>query len=114
MQIDFDSIEPETVEHFKGGEGSVTFQPYDDGTNRIMKVTIHPHSTIGWHQHVGNSETVYVLSGAGKVVVEGGEEALKPGCCSYCAPGEFHSVQNPNEEDLVLFAIVPKHASPEK
>ena len=24
MQVDFDSIQPETIEHFKGGEGSVT------------------------------------------------------------------------------------------
>lgn len=22
MQVDFDSIQPETIEHFKGGEGS--------------------------------------------------------------------------------------------
>lgn len=26
MQVDFDSIQPETIEHFKGGEGSVTAQ----------------------------------------------------------------------------------------
>ncbi len=32
MQVDFDSIQPETIEHFKGGEGSVTAQAYVDGT----------------------------------------------------------------------------------
>ena len=103
MQVDFDSIQPETIEHFKGGEGSVTAQAYVDGNNRIMRATVHPHSSIGWHQHSGNSEIVYVMSGVGKVVVEGGEEPLAPGICHYCAEGQFHSVVNPNEEDLVVF-----------
>ena len=53
MQVDFDSIQPETIEHFKGGEGSVTTQAYVDGNNRIMRATVHPHSSIGWHQHSG-------------------------------------------------------------
>ena len=111
MQVDFDSIQPETIEHFKGGEGSVTAQAYVDGNNRIMRATVHPHSSIGWHQHSGNSEIVYVMSGVGKVVVEGGEEPLAPGICHYCAEGQFHSVVNPNEEDLVVFAVVPQHGS---
>lgn len=111
MQVDFDSIQPETIEHFKGGEGSVTTQAYVDGNNRIMRATVHPHSSIGWHQHSGNSEIVYVMSGVGKVVVEGGEKALAPGICHYCAEGQFHSVVNPNEEDLVVFAVVPRHGS---
>ncbi|OKY81506.1 MAG: hypothetical protein BHV62_01430 [Eggerthella sp. 51_9] len=83
MQVDFDSIQPETIEHFKGGEGSVTTQAYVDGNNRIMRATVHPHSSIGWHQHSGNSEIVYVMSGVGKV----------------------------DEEDLVVFAVVPQHGS---
>lgn len=52
MQVDFDSIQPETIEHFKGGEGSVTAQAYVDGNNRIMRATVHPHSSIGWHSTV--------------------------------------------------------------
>lgn len=47
MQVDFDSIQPEIIEHFKGGEGSVTTQAYVDGNNRIMRATVHPHSSIG-------------------------------------------------------------------
>lgn len=52
MQVDFDSIQPETIEHFKGGEGSVTTRAYVDGNNRIMRATVHPHSSIGWHHTV--------------------------------------------------------------
>ena len=111
MNIDFDSLKPETIQNFKGREGSVTAQAHVDGNNRIMRAVIHPHSSIGWHQHAGSSEIVYVLSGTGKVVVEGGEEPLAPGTCHYCAEGEYHSVQNPNEEDLVVFAVVPQHGS---
>ena len=31
MQVDFESIQPVTAEHFKGGEGSVTTQAYHEG-----------------------------------------------------------------------------------
>ena len=95
MQVDFESIQPVTAEHFKGGEGSVTTQAYVDANNRIMKATVHPHSSIGWHQHAGNSEIVYVLSGTGKVVVEGGEEPLAPGMCHYCAEGSSTPYRTP-------------------
>lgn len=109
MIIDFDAIGSTENEHFKGGEGSVGIAAFSDANNKIMRVTVHPHSTLGWHQHVGNSEIVYVLQGKGKVVVEGGEEPLTPGTCHYCPEGSFHSVQNPGDEDLVLFAVVPNH-----
>lgn len=111
MLIEFDSLESQTIQNFKGGEGSVTAQAHVDANNRIMKAVVHPHSSIGWHQHVGSSEIVYVLSGTGKVVVEGGEEPLVPGTCHYCAEGQYHSVVNDGTEDLVVFAVVPQHAS---
>lgn len=47
MNIDFDSLKPETIQNFKGGEGSVTAQAHVDGNNRIMRAVIHPHSSIG-------------------------------------------------------------------
>ena len=39
MQVDFDSIQPETIEHFKGGEGSVTTQAYVDGNLSLIHIS---------------------------------------------------------------------------
>lgn len=111
MIVDFDALEEQEIPNFKGGEGSVSSAALVDASNRIMRATVHPHSSIGWHQHLKNSEIVYVLSGTGKVVVEGGEEPLSPGVCHYCPAGSFHSVVNDGEEDLVVFAVVPEHAA---
>lgn len=110
MIVDFDALEEQEIPNFKGGEGSVSSAALVDANNRIMRATVHPHSSIGWHQHLKNSEIVYVLSGTGKVVVEGGEEPLSPGVCHYCPAGSYHSVVNDGEEDLVVFAVVPEHA----
>lgn len=111
MIIDFDSMEQQELPNFKGGEGSVGMKAYADDNCRIMRVVVHPHSSLGWHQHAGNSEIVYILSGQGKVKVEGGFEELTPGTCHYCAEGQFHAIMNDGEEDLVAFAVVPQHGS---
>lgn len=108
MIIDFNSIETVETEHLRGGEGSVGMAAFSDANNKIMWVTVHPHSSLGMHQHVGNSEIVYVVSGSGRVQVEDGYEPLEPGTCHYCPEGAFHSVQNPGDEELVLFAVVPQ------
>lgn len=111
MIIDFEAIGTTDNEHFKGGDGVVGIAAFGDANNKIMHVVVHPQSSLGWHQHVGNSEIVYVVSGHGRVQVDGGYEPLDPGTCHYCPEGQFHAVQNPNEdEDLVLFAVVPNHA----
>lgn len=111
MIIDFASIETQEQPNFKGGEGSVGIKAFADGNCRIMRVTVHPHSSLGWHQHSGNSEIVYVVAGSGKVKVEGGFEPLEPGTCHYCAEGQFHSVINDGDGELELFAVIPQHNS---
>ena len=107
MQVDFDSIQPETFEHFKGGEGSVTTQAYVDGNNRIMKATVHPHSSIGWHQHVGNTEPYYILKGVGTFVDNDGTKTeVHPGDVCSIKVGQWHAMENNTDEDMEMIAFV--------
>ena len=111
MLIDFSRMETETIPHFLGGEGEIHAQMHVDGLNRILHGILPPGSSIGCHTHETSSEIVYILSGTGKVKVEGGEEPLKAGDCHYCPKGHEHSLINDGDEDLVLLAMIPNHGA---
>ena len=72
MLIDFSNMEPEIIPHFVGGEGEIHAKMHVDGLNRILHGILPPGSSIGYHTHETSSEIVYILSGTGKVKVEGG------------------------------------------
>ncbi len=107
MLIDFSAVETQVIPNFLGGEGEIRAQMHADGLNRILHGILLPGSSIGWHTHETSSEIVYILSGTGKVKVEGGEEPLKAGDCHYCPKGQAHSLINNSGGPLEFFAVVP-------
>lgn len=108
MRIDFSTVEIQVIPNFLGGEGEIHAQMYTDSLNRILHGILPPGSSIGCHTHETSSEIIYILSGAGKVKVEGGEELLKAGDCHYCPKGQAHSLINDSQEPLEFFAVVPQ------
>lgn len=109
MQINFNEIEAKELKNFKGGEKSVFMQAFDDGQNKIAKLTFPAGASIGLHRHEGTSETIYVLAGNGEMLEDDGTIVpLKPGDCSYCPEGCEHSLRNPGEEELIVFAVIPE------
>ena len=107
MKIDFAQMVEEEIPQFKGGEKVTYAKLYNDEKARIMHGRLTPGASIGLHTHVGSSEVVYILSGTGKVLYDGGEEALAPGDCHYCPEGHTHSLINNGTEDLIFFAVIP-------
>lgn len=107
MLIDFSAVETQVIPSFLGGEGEIHAQMHADGLNRILHGILPPGSSIGYHTHETSSEIVYILSGTGKVKVEGGEEPLKAGDCHYCPKGHSHSLINDSDAMLEFFAVVP-------
>ena len=81
MRIDFDKLETQVVQGMRGGQGEARLKSFSDGENKIMKMELAPGAFLGEHAHVGNSETIYVLSGTGAVLCDGVEEPLTPGVC---------------------------------
>lgn len=106
MIIDFDSLEQTVIPNFKNGDGFVTAAAHIDSSGKIMRVRIHPDSSIGMHTHETNYEVCFIISGKGKAVFNGTEETLAPGVCHYCPKGESHTLINTGDEDLVFFAVV--------
>ena len=107
MLINFKAMEETAHEHFKGGEGTFINKVFHDSDNKIITGRLTPGSSIGLHTHQGNSEIIFILSGTGKVLYDGGEEPLAPGDCHYCPEGHAHSLINNGTEDLNFFAVIP-------
>lgn len=108
MIIEMERGNVEEFKNFKGGEGSLDAVMFFDGVNRILRGTLKPGSSIGYHKHEGNSEIIFVLSGRGKVLMDDGVEYVEAGQCHYCPQDHSHSLINEGPEDLVVCAVVPQ------
>ena len=108
MILDMMNLEEQALPNFKGGEGVTCARMHVDGLNRIMLVRLPHGASIGMHTHETSSEIIYILSGMGKVLYDGGSERVTPGQCHYCPKGHSHSLINEGAEDLCFFAVVPE------
>ncbi|MBQ2627365.1 MAG: cupin domain-containing protein [Eubacterium sp.] len=70
------------------------------------KVVLPPGSSIGWHQHVHETEPYYILSGEGDFKDKDGVTKVTAGDICTILPGEFHSMANNGTEDLVFIALI--------
>ncbi len=108
MILDFNKIDLVEMPNFKGGEGSVFANMFFDGLNRIFIARIKKGSSIGYHLHETSSEIMYVLEGVATLNYNGELSKFSKGQSHYCKKGNMHSVSNEEEEDLVLFCVVPE------
>lgn len=106
--INFDSIAEDVQTGFKGGEGEVAFRIFKDDLNKVMRVRMTPHSSVGQHSHETDSEIIMVLKGNGKVLFDGQELPIHEGQVHYCPKGHAHTIINDTEEELHLCCVVPQ------
>ena len=80
------------VEQMAGGKGHV--------------ITIEPNCTLGFHEHHGETETYYILSGEGSY--NDGEKSypVKAGDVTFCPDGTGHALDNTGDTDLVFMALI--------
>ncbi len=102
-----------TVEHMKGGKGSIEIREILP-KNEMMghgslyaHIVIAPHSSIGYHRHVANTEPYYILSGHG--VFEDNAHTrtpVGPGDVCLIRCGESHGLENDADEPMEIMALV--------
>ena len=107
MLIEFDKMQETVTPGFLGGEGTFRSRMRVDELGKIMRGALEPGSSIGLHTHDTSSEIIYILSGEGKVLYDGGYEPLSAGSCHYCPKGHSHSLINDSGALLEFFAVVP-------
>lgn len=99
-----------------GGKGSadvynVVSEEELYGHGRLYgKVVLKPGSSVGWHQHVDETEPYYILEGQGVFVDnDGSRTKVGPGDVCVIEPGQYHSIENASDENnLVFMALIYK------
>lgn len=103
-----------TVEHASGGDGYIqkealiAGEELGDHCKMFSRVTIKPGCGLGYHEHHGETETYYVISGTGTYDDNGTSVSIEAGDVTFCADGAGHSVKNTGTEDLVFVALILK------
>lgn len=81
----------------------------------FSKVTVPPGIHTRYHQHVGNYEVYYILSGEAEYIDNGTRRRVKAGDVTYTADGEWHGFDNSGgKEPLVFIAVIIKTGAPAK
>ena len=106
----------EQKENHLGGKGKLTIRHilnnnaelYDKG-RAFCHTTLEPGSSIGYHQHVGEFETYYILRGTAKFCDNGEEVILHAGDVAYTPDGCSHGIENVGDEPLEFVALIVFH-----
>ena len=73
----------------------------------LSRIVIKPGHSIGWHQHVGEAEYYYILSGHGEFTdSDESVHSVGPGDICTIVPGGSHAIANHGEEELVFLALI--------
>lgn len=80
---------------------------YDKG-RVFCHTTVFPGSRIGLHQHNGDSETYYILSGKGKYIDNDRIIDVSPGDIYFCGDGESHSIEA-EDEPIEMICLILYH-----
>ena len=80
-----------------------------DKCGLYAKVTIPAGSVLGYHEHHGEGESYFVLSGEAVYDDNGVKRVIKPGDTTWTPSGSGHGVDNSaGKEDLVFMALIVK------
>ena len=80
-----------------------------DAPVNLWDLVIEPADYVGYHQHDGNLEILYILSGTAEHFQNGERCLLGPGHAVLVKSGQAHAIRNPGDEDLrylVVFTAV--------
>lgn len=108
-----------TVKHeLRGGKGDV-YLYHIMGADEMMghammyaRVVLPPGSSIGVHEHVGNTEPYYIIRGSGIFTdADGSQVRVKAGDVCLIACGESHGMENDSdEEEMEMIALILNEA----
>ena len=72
----------------------------------FAKVSILPGHTLAAHEHHGESEAYYILSGKGIYEDDGRKMPALPGDCFFCEDGHSHGIACDGEEPVEFIALI--------
>ena len=103
-----------TAERVNGGAGFITKEelitPEQRGEYCRMfhRVSLLPNCEIGHHEHYGEAEAYYFLTGSGMYEEDGVAIPVQAGDVTFCDDGHGHGVKNTGTEELSFVAMIIK------
>ena len=101
----------EIKEKMRDGEGSVRIEYLVDAekerhTRMLAEITLNKGCSIGYHQHVNETEYFFIISGTGSVNDNGKETEVKAGDSIITGNAAYHSIKNTGTDPLVFHAVI--------
>lgn len=103
------------VEGLAGGKGiayvyHVVSETELLGHGRLYaRVVLKPNSSVGYHQHVDETEPYLILKGNGVFIDNDGRRIdVGPGDVCTIEVGESHGLENNSDDDLEFMALIHK------
>ena len=99
-------------EHMRGGDGTVILHNLlstDEfhGKGRLFsQITVNQGCSVGYHEHHGESEVYFVLSGNGLFNDNGREVPVAAGDVTVTSSGEGHGMACVGSQPLELMALI--------
>ena len=97
-------------ENMRGGPGSAILTALSAELPAKMRlfstITLKKGCGIGYHEHNGETELFYFVSGKGRVQDDDRFIDVTAGDCMSTPSGHGHAVENTGEEDLVFVAAI--------
>ena len=96
-----------------GGKGNMKMEKIlseaemKDKCGLYARVTLHPGDVLGYHEHHGNNECYFILSGEGVYDDNGTKRTVKAGDVTWTPDGSGHGLSNENgKEDVIFMALI--------
>ena len=89
-------------------EALLSEEELGDHCRMFSKVTLPPNCELGHHEHHGETETYYILSGTGMYDDNGKALQAEAGDVFLCKDGDGHGMKNTGTEDLTFIALILK------
>ena len=111
MVVQKNERKSEIKEKMRDGEGSVRIVHFADTENEkhtrmLAEITLLGGCSIGYHQHVNETEYYLIVSGTGIVNDDGKEVQVNAGDCIITGNGAWHSISNNGKEPLLFHAVI--------
>ncbi|MDO4555138.1 MAG: cupin domain-containing protein [Lachnospiraceae bacterium] len=100
------------VENPQGGKGYLIRESlfeegcFPENISLYARITLGPHSTLGYHLHETNAETYFVLKGEAIYNDNGEKRKIGPGEVTHTSGGRGHGIENDGGEEFVFMALI--------
>lgn len=104
-------IDKTEIENMRGGNGVITLykvKEKPDNLKLLMKIVIPPKASIGYHEHIDDTEVMYIVDGVATINDNDVTYNVEKDNIHICFKNNKHSVTNNTNKNLIIIACIVK------